>query len=273
MAIILSVSHSVLMIFSMLCFSFDYILLETTGLADPGPIASMFWLDAELGSDLYLDGIITLVDAKHCLAHLLEPPADGCVNAAVKQVALSDVIVLNKVDLVNDEELGRLRSEVRRISSMTSCIETNFSRVSLDAILDLNAYVDRDAHLPSADSTAASRSAFDSAHAHLDGSVTSYTVEVRSRLNTEKVDDFLVHLLWERDVSNNRGDAMHVLRLKALYCNAVGGGVVVQAVEEQYDKTDIARQVSSDECRFIFIGRNLDKSVLEKELAKCYASS
>ena len=44
---------------------FDYILLETTGLADPGPIASMFWLDDDLGGDIYLDGIITLVDAKY----------------------------------------------------------------------------------------------------------------------------------------------------------------------------------------------------------------
>lgn len=46
---------------------FDYILLETTGLADPGPIASIFWLDKELGSDIFLDGIITIIDAKHGL--------------------------------------------------------------------------------------------------------------------------------------------------------------------------------------------------------------
>lgn len=46
---------------------FDYILLETTGLADPGPIASIFWLDKELGSDLFLDGIVTILDAKHGL--------------------------------------------------------------------------------------------------------------------------------------------------------------------------------------------------------------
>ena len=242
-------------------------------MADPGPIASMFWLDAELGSQLFLDGIVTLVDAKHCLAHLLQPPADGCVNAAVKQVALSDVIIINKVDTAGAEELERLRQEVRRISSMTSCIETNFSRVNLDAILDLNAYVDRDTHLslPPAISNATSASPFESAHAHLDGSVTSHTVEVRSRLVTQTVDDFLVRLLWERDVSNSRGDVMHVLRMKALFVNETGGGVVVQAVEEQYDKNDVPREVRPDECRFIFIGKNLEKSVLDSELRKCIA--
>lgn len=46
---------------------FDYILLETTGLADPGPIASIFWLDKELGSDIFLDGIVTILDARHGL--------------------------------------------------------------------------------------------------------------------------------------------------------------------------------------------------------------
>ncbi|KAG7255165.1 hypothetical protein CRUP_038513 [Coryphaenoides rupestris] len=50
---------------------FDYILLETTGLADPGAVASMFWVDAELGSDVYLDGIVTVVDAKYGLQNLL----------------------------------------------------------------------------------------------------------------------------------------------------------------------------------------------------------
>jgi G3E family GTPase len=63
---------------------FDYILLETTGLADPGPIASMFWLDDDLGSEIYLDGIITVVDSKHCLQQLSEKKSDGSLNEAVR---------------------------------------------------------------------------------------------------------------------------------------------------------------------------------------------
>ncbi|XP_021572235.1 COBW domain-containing protein 2 isoform X5 [Carlito syrichta] len=65
---------------------FDYILLETTGLADPGAVASMFWVDAELGSDIYLDGIITVVDSKYGLKHLTEEKPDGLINEATRSI-------------------------------------------------------------------------------------------------------------------------------------------------------------------------------------------
>ena len=67
---------------------FDYILLETTGLADPGPVASIFWLDDELGSDIYLDGIVTLVDAKNGLKQIDQPAEEGenvCPTEALKE--------------------------------------------------------------------------------------------------------------------------------------------------------------------------------------------
>lgn len=117
---------------------FDYILLETTGLADPGrfaqcrhtvcgppalceghvcalplhntgPVISMFWMDSGLCSDLYLNGVVTLVDAKHCLRHL----EGGGVNEAVRQVALADVAVLNKLDLASEQDLEDTRQAVR----------------------------------------------------------------------------------------------------------------------------------------------------------------
>ncbi|XP_040844857.1 COBW domain-containing protein 2-like isoform X8 [Ochotona curzoniae] len=65
---------------------FDYILLETTGLADPGAVASMFWVDAELGSDIYLDGIITVVDSKYGFKHLTEEKPEGLVNEATRSI-------------------------------------------------------------------------------------------------------------------------------------------------------------------------------------------
>uniref|UniRef100_A0A8C1SNA1 COBW domain containing n=2 Tax=Cyprinus carpio TaxID=7962 RepID=A0A8C1SNA1_CYPCA len=75
---------------------FDYILLETTGLADPGAVASMFWVDAELGSDVYLDGIVTVIDAKYGMQV-------SCCS--ILQIALADLTIINKTDLVNDSEL------------------------------------------------------------------------------------------------------------------------------------------------------------------------
>ncbi|XP_054254147.1 zinc-regulated GTPase metalloprotein activator 1A-like isoform X7 [Indicator indicator] len=65
---------------------FDYILLETTGLADPGAVASIFWVDSELGSDIYLDGVISVVDAKHGLQHLTEEKPEGLVNEASRSI-------------------------------------------------------------------------------------------------------------------------------------------------------------------------------------------
>ncbi|KFW96170.1 COBW domain-containing protein 1, partial [Phalacrocorax carbo] len=119
---------------------FDYILLETTGLADPGAVASMFWVDSELGSDIYLDGIISVVDAKHGLQHLTEEKPEGLVNEASRQVALADLIIINKTDLVSAEELNKVRTSVRSINGLVKILEAQRSRVDLSNVLDLHAF-------------------------------------------------------------------------------------------------------------------------------------
>lgn len=119
---------------------FDYILLETTGLADPAPIAGMFWVDAALCSSVQLDGIVTLVDARHCLQHLLQVPQEGVLNEAVKQVALADRIIINKIDLVSPEILQQVRDAVRSINSVARCIETTRATIDLEFVLNLGAY-------------------------------------------------------------------------------------------------------------------------------------
>src|ERR1700761_7002523 len=95
---------------------FDYILLETTGLADPGNLAPIFWMDDGLGSTIYLDGIVTLVDARNIIRSLDDPAGkvevhDGdheshgsVVTTAHLQISHADVIVINKSDLVGDQE-------------------------------------------------------------------------------------------------------------------------------------------------------------------------
>nr|XP_054953056.1 zinc-regulated GTPase metalloprotein activator 1A-like isoform X2 [Pan paniscus] len=119
---------------------FDYILLETTGLADPGAVASMFWVDAELGSDIYLDGIITIVDSKYGLKHLTEEKPDGLINEATRQVALADIILINKTDLVPEEDVKKLRTTIRSINGLGQILETQRSRVDLSNVLDLHAF-------------------------------------------------------------------------------------------------------------------------------------
>merc|ERR1739838_632771 len=91
---------------------FDYILLETTGLADPGAVASMFWVDAELGSDIYLDGIVSVIDAKYGMQHLTEEKPEGLVNEAARQIAVADLTIINTLDLVHEDALAHIKGPV-----------------------------------------------------------------------------------------------------------------------------------------------------------------
>ena len=84
---------------------FDYVLVETTGLADPGPVAQTFFMDEEIQSEFQLDGIVTLVDAAHINQQL------GRSDESTEQIAFADVLVLNKKDLVDDASLDALRLE------------------------------------------------------------------------------------------------------------------------------------------------------------------
>jgi G3E family GTPase len=133
---------------------FDYILLETTGLADPGNIAPMFWMDDGLGSTIYLDGIVTLVDAKNILRSLDDPAgkveghedsddAHGPVmTTAHVQISHADVIVINKSDLVDEQELQAVRDRIESINGLAKIFVTSQSVVpQLEGfLLDLHAY-------------------------------------------------------------------------------------------------------------------------------------
>ena len=76
---------------------FDYVLIETTGLANPGPVATALWTDEELEAGVCLDSIVTVVDAKHIRKELEAKHADGAANEAQQQIAYADVVILNKV--------------------------------------------------------------------------------------------------------------------------------------------------------------------------------
>jgi len=127
---------------------FDYILLETTGLADPGPIASMFWLDDSLGSSIYLDGIITVVDSVNIEKSLnTHDNTEYNLSTAHLQVSHADVLLVNKVDLVAPQTRKEVLGRVRSINSLAKVYETSYARINgLDTILDLHAY--DEANLP-----------------------------------------------------------------------------------------------------------------------------
>merc|ERR1712194_537405 len=96
----------------------DHVLIETTGLADPAPVAQTFFVDESVKEQYELDAIVTVVDAKHILPHLNEEKPKGVENESVEQVAFADRILLNKVDLVKDRaELDAIEVRLKAINS------------------------------------------------------------------------------------------------------------------------------------------------------------
>jgi G3E family GTPase len=113
----------------------DYILIESSGMANPGPIATIFWLDDALESRLRLDGVITLVDAMHISQQLQE------TEEAEQQIAYADRVLLNKIDLVDDKKQQQVLDTIRAINPTVPIRTTTYSQVpELDWILDSNCF-------------------------------------------------------------------------------------------------------------------------------------
>ncbi|MCQ4042002.1 CobW family GTP-binding protein [Streptantibioticus rubrisoli] len=119
---------------------FDRILIETTGLADPAPVAQTFFMDDEIAAQLRLDAIVTLVDAAHVLQHLNEEKPDGVENEAVEQIAFADRVVLNKTDLVDEATVKEVISRVRAINASVQIIPAEQAKVDLQQVMDVGAF-------------------------------------------------------------------------------------------------------------------------------------
>ncbi|PHT95420.1 hypothetical protein T459_03302 [Capsicum annuum] len=124
----------------------DHILLETTGLANPAPLASVLWLDDQLESDVRLDSIITVVDAKNLQYHQPKPnPESFSFPEAYLQIAFADVIILNKVDLISKDDSGvaleELEKDIRDVNSLANIIHSVRCQVDLSKILNCQAYI------------------------------------------------------------------------------------------------------------------------------------
>src|SRR6188768_147397 len=113
---------------------FDYILIETTGMADPGPVAQTFFLDDELKNTFQLDAIVTMVDAKHFEQHV------GELNEPAEQVAFADLVLLNKTDLVDAAALERIESRIRGINGTAKIHRTKNADVAIDKVLNVGAF-------------------------------------------------------------------------------------------------------------------------------------
>jgi len=118
----------------------DGIVIETTGMADPAPVAQTFFVEPKVAAFARLDGIITLVDAKHIIQHLDEEKPEGAENEAVEQVAFADRILLNKIDLATEGELQAVEQRLKGINAFAPIIRSEKSQVSVDQVLGIKAF-------------------------------------------------------------------------------------------------------------------------------------
>jgi G3E family GTPase len=113
---------------------FDQILIETTGLADPGPVSQTFFVDDDIAENMALDSIVTVVDAAHVNQHIDDADEVG------QQIAFADVIILNKVDLVEEQDLEALERRIRRMNAMATIQRAEQADVPLESVLDVGGF-------------------------------------------------------------------------------------------------------------------------------------
>lgn len=278
---------------------FDYILLETTGLADPGNIAPIFWLDDGLGSSIFLDGIVTLVDAKNVLKSLDEGYGDEkkddpshddhgpLLTTAHLQISHADVIIVNKIDLVSEEELEKVVERIRSINGLARIKTTQKSQVpQLEGlVLDLHAYDE----VTDADLKFASKG-----HSHLDPvstdiligpsrmltrkqtiTTSTITFPALTSAQVDKFDLFLRTILWEETLPEDiPHKPFEIHRLKARIPVQDGRMLLIQGVRNLYDTNESKAKsdVNTEDAKLVLIGREVDQAAMRESLIATLAS-
>lgn len=218
---------------------FDYILLETTGLADPGPIANMFWLDDGLSSSIYLDGVVTVVDAGNVLKSLEE--------TAKRQIGMADVIVINKMDRVDSAMQTTVSTTVRTINAMARLEPCVFAKVDLHLLLDLHAY-DSKSFIDMAPIET-------SASPHHDKHISTITIPVPT-LRPDRMHNFessIQKILW---TSGDEG--IEILRMKGRVSDHTGKTWIIQGVREIYEMVEDPAQTGLSG-KLVFIGKGVEQ--------------
>jgi G3E family GTPase len=240
---------------------FDRVIIETTGLADPAPVAQTFFVDHEVAQEFRLDAIITLVDAKHAMGHLRELKPEGVENESVEQVAFADRIVLNKLDLVTAEQAQEVADLVGAINPSASIVRAVQADVPLPQILDVRAF-DLDRVL-----TADPSFLEQTDHMH-DLSVGSVGITSAGAVDGDRFNSWLGQLLSTRGID--------IFRSKGIL-NVAGFDerLVFQGVHMLIDSTAGPQWKAGEDRsnRLVFIGRNLDRAELEDGFRACLVGS
>ena len=242
---------------------FDGVLIETTGLADPAPVAQTFFVDDRVSQRYKLDGIVTVVDAKHVVRHIEEEKPEGVENEAVEQLAFADRIMLNKIDLVSENELSDVETKIKVINGSAPIYHTENSLIEPKELINIGAFdLDRTLEMdPEFLDT-------EDEHEH-DQRVTSTSVRFVGELNVNKLQAWISKLLRTeaQDLFRYKG----VLAVKGMDQKYVFQGVHMLFNGAYTEEIGLWKEGEDRECRFVFIGRDLDHDALQEGLMNCKA--
>lgn len=284
---------------------FDHIIVETSGLADPTPVATAFFVDRTVADEVELDAVVTLVDAKHIDQHLYDPVLDGSDNQAVNQIVAADRIIVNKIDLAGEEALGSLEGSLRKLNQTAPILRSSYGVVELSNILGINGFrpsyvrdraeildidldedhdahhhIHADCHDPACDHPDHDHPDHDHHHHHdhghahepvrrphqHDATVKSHSFVYPDPFDREKLATFLKGYLGAH------GD--DIFRTKGIVSVADDDRFfVLQAVHKLVDfRPDHAWGEDKRKSKFVFIGRNLDRDGIDRNLRACLAT-
>lgn len=230
---------------------FDRVIIETTGLADPAPVAQTFFVEQEIGEYYLLDGIITVVDAKHALKQLNE------CHEAEEQVGFADRLLLSKTDLITPEKVIELEARLRAINARAPIALAHFGETDISEILDirgfnLNAILEIEPDFLD-----------DVSHEH-DAGITSFVYRTDQSFDAAKIIGFMDVMI--RDYGND------LLRYKGIvHVAGCDRKVIYQGVHMLLGDS-IGVPWEQDEIRqsvLVFIGRNLPKQEIHAALDSC----
>ena len=262
--------------------NFDGIIVETTGLADPAPVAQTFFMDETVGRRTKLDAVVTVADAKWLNERLKDAPE------AKNQIAFADVILINKTDLVSSEQLGEVEARIRGINPYAKLHKTERAKIPLDAVLgrkafDLDRILELEPDFLSADDHDHHNHDHDHGHHHSDedahahghsGLKHYHDEEMQSiALQTEKPLDPDKFFPWVQDLVQKEGP--NILRCKGILAfKDDEERFVFQGVHMILDG-DHQRPWKADEkrdSRIVFIGRNLPGKLISEGFESCVAT-
>jgi G3E family GTPase len=232
---------------------FDHLVIETTGLADPGPVIQTFFVDEDMKEKLELDAVVTVVDAKHISQH-------WDADEAVEQIAFADVVLLNKTDLVELADLEELEKRIRSMNAIAKIYRTQNAELEMEALLGVKAFnLDRALEIE----PEFLEHHHDHDHDH-DDTVTSVAIVESGSVDGEKLNTWLSGLLQTKgpDIFRMKG----ILNIAGESDRFVFQGVHM-LFEGKPDRPWKANETPKNE--LVFIGRNLDAAELKANFLAC----